>query len=234
MINSRAGGGGTTGAVAVKRSKPDGQVLFQGNLSHVILRAMQPDVPFDLATDFEAIGSLWSFPYLLVVPANSPASSVKELIALAKARDGGLSFGSPGVGTPPQLIGEMIKVKAGVTLVHVPYKGAAPALVDLIAGRLDFMFVSFAAISSFVEEGKLRILATASSRRAKEMPEVPTFSEQGLPDIEMSAWFGLFAPARTPEDVVRKLHEAFAHAVQDPDVAKRMGVLALELSRYAH
>lgn len=228
VIETRAGGGGVVGAVAVKRASPDGHTLFQGNLSHVLLRAMQPEVPFDLSTDFEAIVSLWSFPYLLVVPATSPASSVKELVAFAKSRPGGLSFGSPGIGTPPQLIGEMIKAKAGVALVHVPYKGAAPALIDLIAGRVDFMFVSYAAISSFVQEGKLRILATASSQRLKDLPDVPTFQEQGLSGIEMSAWFGVFAPARTPDAVVQKLHDAFTRAAQAPDVASRMRELALE------
>lgn len=230
VIDSRAGGGGVVGAVAVKRAEPDGHTLFQGNLSHVLLRAMQPEVPFDLSTDFEAIASLWSFPYLLVVPASSPAKSVKELIALATSRPAGLSFGSPGVGTPPQLIGEMVKAQAGVALVHVPYKGAAPALIDLIASRVDFMFVSYAAISSFVEEEKLRILATASPQRLKDLPDIPTFHEQGLPGIEMSAWFGLFAPARTPDAVIQKLHDAFTRAVLAPDVAKRMRELALESS----
>jgi tripartite-type tricarboxylate transporter receptor subunit TctC len=228
VIDSRAGGGGVVGALAVKRSSPDGHTLFQGNLSHVLLRAIQPDVPFDLVADFEAVIPLWSFPYLLVVPAGSPARTVKEFIALAKSRPEGLSFGSPGVGTPPQLIGEMVRAKTGVTLVHVPYKGAAPALIDLIAGRLDSTFVSYAAISSFVQDGKLRVLGTASSHRIPELPGVPTFSEQGLPDIEMSAWFGLFAPARTSNEVIQKLHGAFERAVQTPDVAKRMRELALD------
>lgn len=227
VIEPRGGGGGVPAAIAVKRAEPDGHTLFQANLAHVLLRAMRADLQFDLTTDFQAVASLWSFPYLLVVPAASPAASVRELLDLAKSRPGGLNYATPGVGSPPHLLPEMIKVKTGAGMVHVPYQGAAPALIDLMAGRVDLMFVSYASVGSLVEEGKLRILAAASAQRLRELPNVPTMGEAGLPGMDITAWFGLFAPAQTPPTVIAKLNEAFSRAVEAQDIAQHMHKLGL-------
>ncbi len=224
IVESRPGGGGAVGAVAAKQAPPDGHTLFQGNTgSHAANVALYPSLPYDPIKDFQPITLMWSFPQLLVVPADSPARSAADLAALAKSKPGGLSFGSQGSGSSGHLLGETFKLKTGAAnMVHVPYRGAGPASLDVATGRLDFLFVSYASALSFIQAGKVRVLAVSSAKRLTALPDVKTMAEAGFPGFEMETWFGLFAPAGTPEAVVDKLHAAFAQAVKHRDVAKQM------------
>ena len=220
---SFAGGGGSIGAVAVKQAQPDGHTLFQANAgTHAANVALYPTLAYDPVKDFRPITLMWSFPQLLAVPADSPAKSVADLVALAKSKPGGLSFASQGTGAGGHLLGEMLKQRTGTPLVHVPYRGAGPAAVDLAAGRVDFFFVAYASVVSFLQAGKVRVLAVTSPKRLPAQPNVPTMAEAGFPGIQLDAWFGLVAPAGTPDAVIGKLHGAFSQAVRDPDIVKTM------------
>ncbi len=223
VIESRPGGGGAIGAVAVKQALPDGHTLFQANAgTHAANAALYPTLSYDPIKDFRPITLMWSFPQLLAVPLDSPAKSVSELIAYAKSKPGGLSFASQGTGAGGHLLGEMLKRRTGAPMVHVPYRGAGPAAVDLAAGRVDFFFVAYASVRSFLQAGKVRVLAVTSEKRLPAQPDVPTMAEAGFPGIQLDAWFGLVAPAGTPDAVIGKLHGAFSQAVRDPEIVKTM------------
>ena len=223
VVESRPGGGGSIGAVAVKQALPDGHTLFQANAgTHAANVALYPTLAYDPVKDFRPITLMWSFPQLLAVPVDSPAKSVAELIALAKSKPGGLSFASQGTGAGGHLLGEMLKSRTGAPLVHVPYRGAGPAAVDLAAGRVDFFFVAYASVVSFLQAGKVRVLAVTSQKRLPAQPDAPTMAEAGFPGIQLDAWFGLVAPAGTPDAVIGKLHAAFSQATQAPDIVKTM------------
>jgi tripartite-type tricarboxylate transporter receptor subunit TctC len=223
VIESRSGGSGTIAAALVKQAPPDGHTLFQANSgSHAANAALYASLPYDPIKDFQPITRMWGFPQLLAVPVDSPAKSVSELVAYAKSKPGGLSFASQGSGATGHLLGEMLKMRTGAPMVHVPYRGANPGAVDLAAGRVDFFFVSYSSILAFFQAGKVRLLAVTSAKRTTALPDVPTMAEVGFPDYELDAWFGLVAPAGTPEPVVGKLHTAFTQAVRDPDVVRQM------------
>jgi tripartite-type tricarboxylate transporter receptor subunit TctC len=223
VIESRPGGGGAIGAVAVKQALPDGHTLFQANAgTHAANVALYPTLSYDPIKDFRPITLMWSFPQLLAVPLDSPAKSVAELIGYAKSKPGGLSFASQGTGAGGHLLGEMLKRRTGAPMVHVPYRGAGPAAVDLAAGRVDFFFVAYASVRSFLQAGKVRVLAVTSEKRLPAQPDVPTMAEAGFPGIALDAWFGLVAPAGTPDAVIGKLHGAFSQAVRDPEIVKTL------------
>jgi tripartite-type tricarboxylate transporter receptor subunit TctC len=223
IVESRPGGGGSIGAVAVKQALPDGHTLFQANAgTHAANVALYPTLAYDPVKDFRPITLMWSFPQLLAVPVDSPAKSVADLVALAKLKPGGLSFASQGTGAGGHLLGEMLKQRTGAPMVHVPYRGAGPAAVDLAAGRVDFFFVAYASVVSFLQAGKVRVLAVTSPKRLPAQPDVPTMAEAGFPGIQLDAWFGLVAPAGTPDAVIGKLHGAFSQAVRDPAIVKTM------------
>jgi tripartite-type tricarboxylate transporter receptor subunit TctC len=223
VIESRPGGGGAIGAVAVKQALPDGHTLFQANAgTHAANVALYPTLSYDPIKDFRPITLMWSFPQLLAVPLDSPAKSVAELIGYAKSKPGGLSFASQGTGAGGHLLGEMLKRRTGAPMVHVPYRGAGPAAVDLAAGRVDFFFVAYASVRSFLQANKVRVLAVTSEKRLPAQPDVPTMAEAGFPGIALDAWFGLVAPAGTPDAVIGKLHGAFSQAVRDPEIVKTL------------
>jgi tripartite-type tricarboxylate transporter receptor subunit TctC len=159
---------------------------------------------------------------LLAVPLDSPAKSVSDLVALAKSKPGGLSFASQGTGSGGHLLGEMFKLRTGTNMVHVPYRGAAPAGVDLAAGRIDFFFVSYSSLLPFLQAGKVRAIAVTSPQRLPVLPDAPTMTEAGFAGIALDVWFGLVAPAGTSDAVIDKLNAAFVRAVRDPDVVKQM------------
>jgi tripartite-type tricarboxylate transporter receptor subunit TctC len=197
--------------------------LFQANSgTHAANIWLYPSLPYDPIKDFEPITLMWSFPQLLVVPADGPVKSVNDLAAFAKTKPGGLSYGSQGNGSGGHLLGAMFSRAVDAPMVHVPYRGAGPAALDVSTGRLDFLFVSYASVLPFYQSGKARILAVSSARRLTALPNVPTMAEAGFPGLEMETWFGLLAPAGTPAPIVAKLHDAFARAVQDREVAKQM------------
>ncbi len=209
--------------VAKKVSENTGQLIVVANSgTHAANIWLYPSLPYDPIKDFEPITLMWSFPQLLVVPADGPVKSVNDLAAFAKTKPGGLSYGSQGNGSGGHLLGAMFSRAVDAPMVHVPYRGAGPAALDVSTGRLDFLFVSYASVLPFYQSGKARILAVSSARRLTALPNVPTMAEAGFPGLEMETWFGLLAPAGTPAPIVGKLHDAFARAVQDREVAKQM------------
>jgi tripartite-type tricarboxylate transporter receptor subunit TctC len=223
VVESRPGGGGVVAATVVKQAPPDGHTLFQGNAgTHAANASLYATLPYDPIKDFRPITLLWSFPQLLAVPFDSPAKSVTELVALAKSRPAGLSFASQGTGSAGHLLGEMFKLRTGANMVHVPYRGAAPAAIDLSAGRVDFFFVSYSSLLPFLQGGKVRAIAVTSPQRLPVLPDAPTMTEAGFAGLALDAWFGLLAPAGTPDAVIDKLNAAFVQAVRDPQVIKQM------------
>ena len=206
MIENRPGGGGVPAAVAVRDAAPNGATLFLANYAtFVVNAAMTKNFPFDPVVDFRPITTLFSFPLMLAVPSSIEAKTVPELVALAKNKPGGLSYGSQGVGTAGHLLGELFAKASGAPLVHVPYKGAAQGVVDLVAGRLDMMFIGILPTKPHLESGRLRALAVTSKARLPELPDAPTTAEAGYPDVNTDfVWFGLAAPAKTPECNRRK------------------------------
>jgi tripartite-type tricarboxylate transporter receptor subunit TctC len=223
VVESRPGGGGAIAASAVKQAPPDGHTLMQANAgSHAANVALYSTLPYDPIKDFRPITLMWTFPQLLAVPVASPAKSVAELVALAKSKPEGLSFASQGSGSGGHLLGEMLKMRTGTNVVHIPYRGAGPAAVDLAAGRVDFFFVSYSSVQAFLQAGKVRALAVTSTRRLPVTPETPTMAEAGFGGIEIEPWFGLVAPAGTPDPVIAKLNAAFVTAVRDPEIVKQI------------
>ena len=223
IVESRPGGSGTVGAMAVKQAPPDGHTLFQGNSgTHGSHATLYPSLPYDPVRDFAPITLMWSFPQLLVVPADSPVKSVAELAAYAKTKPGGLSYGSQGNGSGGHLLGALFEHKVGAAMVHVPYRGAGPASLDVATGRIDFLFVSYASVLPYYQAGKVRTLAVSSAKRLTALPDVPSMAEVGFPGFEMDTWFGLLAPAGTPEPIVATLNAAFVKAAHAPEVVKQM------------
>jgi tripartite-type tricarboxylate transporter receptor subunit TctC len=230
IIKNVPGAGTVVGAVGVKSAAPDGHTLLQmtvgAQLTNEIIAASPPYVT---EQDFEPITLLWSFPLTIVVPANSPAKSMAELIQGARAVRNGFSYGSPGVNTGSHFLGRMIAQKTGAALVHVPYRGAAPAVVDLVAGRIDMLFVSYSSVAPYVQSGNLKILAVANPSRLAALPDVPTLAEAGFPDIDMGTQFGLLAPAATSKDITRKLAHEFARAALDPGIVSQAASQGIEI-----
>jgi len=223
-IENRPGGGGVPAAVAVKDAAPNGQTLFLANYAtFVVNAAMTKNFPFDPTVDFRPITTLFSFPLMLAVPSSIEAKTVPELVALAKKKSGGLSYGSQGVGTAGHLLGELFAKASGAPLVHVPYKGAAQGVVDLVAARLDMMFIGVLPTKPHLESGKLRALAVTSRTRLPEVPDAPTTAESGYPDVNTDfVWFGLAAPAKTPEAIVAGLHDRFTKALTSKALQQKL------------
>jgi tripartite-type tricarboxylate transporter receptor subunit TctC len=186
--------------------------------THAINATLYPDLKFDPAKDFAPIAPLISFNNILIVHQASAAKSAKELVALAKSRPDGLTYASQGVGTGGHLLGVILARQTGVELLHVPYRGVAPAVTDMVAGRVDLMFSSYVTAGPHIESGKLRMLAIAGAKRHPSFPDLPTMGEAGFAGVEMEQWFGLFGPAGMPAGVVRKLNEAFVAALESDEV----------------
>jgi tripartite-type tricarboxylate transporter receptor subunit TctC len=223
VVESRPGGGGAIAAAAVKQATPDGHTLLQANAAtHAANVSLYSTLPYDPVKDFRPITLMWRFPQLLSVPVDSPARSVSDLAEFAKSKAGGLSFASQGSGSGGHLLGEMLKARTGANMVHIPYRGAGPAALDLATGRVDFFFVSYSSVLPFLQSGKVRVLAVTSRQRLPALPDVPTMQEAGFAGIEIDTWFGLVAPAATPDAVIGKLNAAFVQAVRDPEVVKQI------------
>ena len=190
--------------------------------THAMNSALYNDLKFDPVKDFQPITALISFNNILVVPAASPAKSVAELVALAKTKPEGLSYGSQGVGTGGHLLGELFAKHAGIKLVHVPYRGIAPAVTDTVAGRMDLLFASYVSIGPHAEAGRLRMLGIASTERHPRIPDVPTMPELGFPEVQMQQWFGLFGPAGLPAPITAKLNAEFVKALRSDEVKDKM------------
>jgi tripartite-type tricarboxylate transporter receptor subunit TctC len=219
VIDNRPGGAGNVAALAIKNAVKDGYTVMMGHTgTHAINATLYPDLKFDPVKDFSPITPLISFNNTLIVNGGSTAKSAKELVALGKAKPDGLTYASQGVGTGGHLLGVILAKQTGVNLIHVPYRGVAPAVTDMVAGRVDLMFSSYVTAGPHIESGKLRMLAIAGAKRHPKFPELPTMSEAGFPGVEMEQWFGLFGPAGLPEPIVRKLNAAFVEALESDEV----------------
>jgi tripartite-type tricarboxylate transporter receptor subunit TctC len=218
VVESKPGAGSNLAAEYVARAPKDGYTLFLGASANVSNAAINPKLPFDIVKDFAPIALINSVAVVLVVNPSVPANDLKELIALAKSKPGEINYASTGVGTAPHLSGELLNIRAGTKLVHVPYQGSPQAVTDLLAGRVQVMFSPASTVVPQIEAGKLRALASATSTRPGILPNVPTMAEAGMPDFDTSIWFGLMAPAGTPREVIDKLARAASEAVQSPEV----------------
>lgn len=223
VVDNRAGAGGNIGASLAAKAAADGHTLFMGTVgTHAINQSLYKKLNFDPIKDFAPLTRVAMVPNLLVAHPGKPYKSVKELIAYAKANPGRVNFGSSGSGSSIHLSGELFNSLAKVDMVHVPYKGSAPAVTDLVAGQIDIMFDNMPSAIQHVRSGRLKAIAVTTAKRAPELPDVPTIAEAGVPGYEATSWFGMFAPAKTPAPVVAKLNAALVKVLADPEVKKKL------------
>jgi tripartite-type tricarboxylate transporter receptor subunit TctC len=231
VIDNRTGAGGNVAALATKQAAPDGYTLFLGNNGTLGINVgLFKELRFDPVKDFQPITPIVSFPSVLAVPTELPVKSVSELVALAKTRQNGLNFASQGVGSGGHILGEMLKLKTGTSMVHVPYRSAGPAVTDLAAGRVDFLFASYISVAGQVQAGKLKLLALTAPKRSPMLPDLPTMAEAGFGDMDVVIWHGMVAPARTPPAIVQKLNVAFVAAAHAPDIVGRVRQQVAEIT----
>jgi tripartite-type tricarboxylate transporter receptor subunit TctC len=223
IVENRPGAGGNIGSEAVAKAPADGYTLLMGTVgTHGINASVYKKLPYDAVKDFAPITLATSVPNILVVHPALPVKSVKELIAYAKANPGKLNFASSGNGTSIHLAGELFKTMTGVQMTHVPYKGSAPALTDLLGGQVQLMFDNMPSALPHVKTGKLRALAVTAAKRSPATPDLPTIAESGVPGFEATSWFGLLAPAGTPKEIVTKLNKEVVRILKTPDVKERL------------
>ena len=229
IVDNRPGAGGNIGADFVAKSQPDGYTIVMGAVStHAINVTLYSKLPYDPIKDFAPITLITSVPNVLVVHPSVPARNVKELIALAKARPGALNFASGSTGSAGHLAGELFKTMAHVDMAHIPYKGAAPAVVDLMAGQVSLMFDNLASALPNIKAGRVRALAVTTLRRSPMLPELPTISEAGLRGFDVATWFGVLAPAGTPPEIVSKFNAEIVRILNTPAMKERLAVLGAE------
>ena len=221
VVDNRPGAGSMLGTEIVARAAPDGYTLLTASAELSINPSLQPKIPYDALKDFAPISQTVSSQYALSTHPSVPVKSVKEFIALAKARPGQLNYGSSGVGSANHLAGAMFQEMTGTKLVHIPFKGAGPATIALMGGEIDFMFSSTTAVVAQVKLGRLRAIAVTGPKRFSEMPDIPTVSEAGLPGFVVTGWFGVVAPAGTPRDIISKLGAEIVKVVRQPAVQER-------------
>ena len=222
MIDNRAGGGGVVGAEIAAKQAADGYSLFVGAIHHSVNPALHPKLSYDIQKDFVPISFAAMFPVFLVVNPSVPANNIAELIALAKKPGSNLGFASSGNGGGTHLAGELFNMHAGTQLLHVPYKGSAPAMNDVLGGQVAMMFSDAPTAIPHIKSGRVRVLGVASPQRSSLLPDVPTIAEQGVPGYEAYSWAALFAPAGTPKDVVAKINADFNKVMRDPEVKQRL------------
>nr|WP_020230548.1 tripartite tricarboxylate transporter substrate binding protein [Acidovorax sp. MR-S7] len=223
VVDNKLGAGGNIGTAQVARSAPDGYTLVMGTIgTHAINPSLYATMPYDALKDFAPITRTAMVPNALVVNASAPFNSVKELIAYGKANPGKLTFGSSGQGSTLQMSGELFKMMTQVDMVHVPYKGSAPAVADLMGNQISMIFDNMPSALPHVKAGKFKALAVTSGTRVPQLADVPTMVEAGVPDYEVMSWFGLWAPARTPAPIVEKLNRAIVEILRTPEVQQKI------------
>lgn len=228
IVDNRPGGNATIGTDLVAKSAPDGYTLLLTASLHSVMPSLHSNLPFDPIRDFDAVSLLAIGPGILLVHPSVPVNSVKELIAYAKARPGQLNYGSAGFGGSAFLGAELFKLRAGVDIRHIPYKGAAPALTDLIGGQIQVMFGNFAPSLPYALNGRLKALAVTGAQRMPMAPNIPTMMEAGVPDFEMSVWFGLLGPRGMPRTIVTKINRDIAAILQLPSMKKQLETLGFD------
>jgi tripartite-type tricarboxylate transporter receptor subunit TctC len=228
IVENRAGAGGTIGSAFVAKADPDGYTVLVHGSAHTISPAIYSNLSYHPARDFAAVIPLGISPSVLVVPPARGWKTVGDLVAAGKAKPGALNFSSVGVGSATHLSAERFRFSAGVDAVHVPFKGGAEAMTEVIAGRIDFFFGPIGLVLPHIRDGKLAALVVNSARRAAALPDVPTTLEAGFTDAEYPIWFGLFLPVKTPRDVVDKLHRETAKALQTPKVRDKLAALGVD------
>jgi len=222
IIDNRGGAAGNLGTDIAAKSLADGYTILFTLSSHTINPKLYDKLPFDVERDFVPVSLATLVPQILVANPGVPVNSVKELIAYAKANPGKLNYASVGTGSPGHIAGELFKLKTGVDIVHIPYKGGGPAVIDTIGGQVQLLFVTMPAAWQHVKAGKLKALAVTSATRTVTAPDVPTVAESGVPDYVVDSWYGAFAPAKTPPAIVAKLNAAFAKVLANPQVRERL------------
>lgn len=222
VVTNRPGAGTTLAAETLARAPGDGYTLYMTTAAHTISASLYSKLNYDPIKDFAPITLVSTIPLVLVVNPTLPVNNLQELIAYAKSQKNGLSMASTGNGTPQHLAGELFKAKTGTTLVHIPYKGDSPMLTDLIGGQVQMAFVTLSAALPYINSGKLRPIALASTKRAEAISNVPTMAEAGMPGFTAATWFGLFGPASMPPALVKKIYEDVAKVVAEPAATKRL------------
>ena len=228
VVENKPGASGMIGADLVAKAPPDGYTLLANASIHVINPSLYKNPTYDAIKDFTPVSLIADVPLVLVVAPELPVKSVKDLIALAKSSSGKLNFASSGNAAAPHLAGEAFKIATGVDMQHVPYKGSGPALTDLMGGQVQLMFDSLPSSISHVKSGKLRAIAVTTAKRASALPNVPTIAESGVPGFDISTWYGIWAPAGTPKEIVNRLSGEIAKIVKIPDVRERLAGLGAE------
>jgi len=222
VIDTRVGAGGTVATEAAAKSAPDGYTFLFTLSSHTI-NPMLYKLSYDVERDFAPVSLLVSVPQLIAAHPNAPAKTLRELVAAAKARPGFYAYASPGNGTPGHIAAELLKLRAGIDMVHIPYKGGGPAAADTVAGQVPFLFLTAPAGLPFARSGRLRALAVTTLKRTPAAPEVPTVAEElNLPDYEVDSWVALFAPAKTPEPIVARMQKEVSRVVHLPEVKQKL------------
>ena len=229
IVDNKPGAGGNIGADFVAKAPADGYTILMGAVAtHAINPTLYAKIPYDPVRDFSPVTQVASTPNVLVVNPSLPVASVADLVAYAKANPGKLNFGSGSTGSAGHLAGELFKSLAGVQMTHIPYKGAAPAMQDLVGGQIHLMFDNMASSLTQVRAGRVKALAVTTAKRSSLAPELPTVAESGLAGFDISTWFGIFAPAGTPREAIARLHTEFTRALAAPDVREKMINLGAE------
>ena len=229
IIENRGGAGGATGTEFVAKSAPDGYTLLHGTIGGLAVSpSLNPKLGYNTLRDLAPVSQMVNVAYIVTLHPSVPATSIKELLTLARARPGKLNYGTGGAGTGPHLAGELINMMAGVSIVHVPYKGTGPALTALLSGEVDLTFDNLLIVLPQIKAGRVRPIAATGSQRSRLMPELPTIAESGLPGFSATGWYGVMAPVATPKDIVARLNAEITRTLRSPDVSERLNSMAAE------